>query len=111
MDTPQMEPVLVEVPSSMSAAIATSINLTCSAEGYPPPTYQWYKDGVLIPGETQSFLYIPETLPSDRGNYSCEASNIRGQMSSDSARVDISGGYLFEGLYIIVHDSFSAMQV
>ena len=75
----------------MNANIATSINLTCSAEGYPPPTYQWYKDGFALPGETRSFLYIPELLPSERGNYSCEASNTEGQMSSDSARVDISG--------------------
>ena len=86
-----MEPTLVEMPSSMKADIATPINLTCSAEGYPPPTYQWYKDGVIIPSETKSFLYIPEALPSNRGSYSCQAINNRGQMSSDSAKVNISG--------------------
>ena len=91
MNTPQAEPSLIEMPTNMSANIAAPVNLSCSAEGYPPPTYQWFKDGVAIPGETRSFLYIPELLPRERGSYSCEASNVRGQISSDYARVDISG--------------------
>ena len=91
MNIPQMGPTLVEMPFSMDAEIATAVNLTCSAIGYPPPIYQWYKDGVIIPGETKSFLYIPETLPSDRGDYSCRAYNSIGQISSTSARVNISG--------------------
>ena len=64
-DIPQTEPNLVVMPTSMSANIATSVNLTCSAEGYPPPTYQWFKDGELLPGETKRFLYIREVLPSE----------------------------------------------
>lgn len=88
---PQVEPTLVETPSSVKANIVTPVNLTCSAEGYPPPTYQWYKDGEIIPGEMKSFLYIPEMLPSDRGSYSCQAINSRGQMSSDTAQVNITG--------------------
>ena len=87
----QSEPTLIEMPSSMKAEIATPINLTCLAEGYPPPAYQWYKDGMIVPGETKSFFYIPEALPSDRGSYSCQAINKRGQMSSGLANVNISG--------------------
>ena len=86
-----MQPNLTETPVSMEASIASPVNLTCSAEGYPPPTYQWYKDGVAVPGATQSFLYIPELLPDDRGAYVCKANNTVGQMTSDYARVDISG--------------------
>ena len=91
LEIPHTVPNLTQTPLNENADIATSINLTCSAEGYPPPTYQWYKDGLALPGETRPFLYIPELLPSERGSYLCEASNIEGQMSSDSTRVDISG--------------------
>ena len=73
------------------SALATSINLTCTAEGNPVPTYQWYKDGVLIPRETQSFLYIPKILPEDRGNYSCKAINTLGNRTSEQAQLDIPG--------------------
>ena len=90
-DTPQTEPNLTEMPRSTETSIASPVNLTCSAEGYPPPTYQWYKDGVAVSGATQSYLYIPELLPGDRGAYVCKANNTIGQMSSDYAKVDIFG--------------------
>ena len=40
-----------------------SINLTCMAEGHPTLTYEWYKDGELLLGETQSILHISEPSP------------------------------------------------
>ena len=95
MNIPQMEPALVEMPSSISADVATTVNLSCLAEGYPPPTYQWYKDREVIRGETKSFLYISETLPNNRGSYSCQAYNTRGQTSSDSATINVPGKLLF----------------
>ena len=87
----QTKPVLVEVPSNITVNIATAVNLSSIAQGYPPPTYQWYKDGEVIAGEMKSFLYIAETLPNNRGRYSCQAYNNRGQTSSDSAVITISG--------------------
>ena len=67
------------------------MNLTCLADGYPPPAYEWYKDGVRIPGEFNSYHYIPEALPDKRGNYSCKVVNSEGQIESDPIKVIISG--------------------
>ena len=67
-----VEPEIKQPPSNTTTDLATPINLTCTAEGHPAPTYEWYKDGVLIPGEIQPFLYISEPLPEDRGNYTCK---------------------------------------
>lgn len=86
-----MKPALVEVPSSITVDIATAVNLSCIAQGYPPPTYQWYKDGEVVAREVKSFLYIAETLPNKRGSYLCQAYNSRGQTSSDPAVISISG--------------------
>ena len=91
MGIEQTEPNLIEMPVGKDGNIASPVNLSCSAVGYPPPSYQWYKDGVPIPGETQAVLYIPELLPSDRGDYVCRANNTVGEMSSDFARVEIPG--------------------
>lgn len=91
MNIPHVEPALVQMPASMNTDIAAAVNLTCFADGYPPPSYQWFKDGVVIPGERKPLLYITEALPGDRGNYSCKASNSRGATISNLATVNIPG--------------------
>ena len=98
-----MEPVLVEMPSSISVNAAAAVNLSCVAQGYPPPTYQWYKDGVVIPGEAKSFLYIMETMPDNRGSYSCQAYNGRGRIISDSATVNIYGNCVILSLTTLLY--------
>ena len=84
-------PVIQRPPASVAIDLIAPINLTCTAEGSPAPSYRWFKDGVLIPGERQSFLYIQETSPQDRGNYTCVATNGQGQTESDPAKLNIPG--------------------
>ena len=67
------------------------MNLSCIATGVPPPEYTWFKDGVLIPGETQPFFYIPEVQPTDRGSYRCKATNSEGEVTSEVAALTIPG--------------------
>ena len=84
-------PNIMQPPLTMISDLANPINLTCNASGSPAPTYEWYKDGILIPGEQSPFLYIAEVLPNDRGNYSCRAVNINGQRFSAPALLTIPG--------------------
>ena len=84
-------PNITQPPLTMTSELANPINLTCTAKGNPAPTYEWYKDGILIPGENLPFLYIAEVLPNDRGNYSCRAVNINGQKVSEYALLTIPG--------------------
>lgn len=67
------------------------LTLPCQAEGNPIPMYEWYKDGILIPGAIRPYLLIHEALPDERGNYSCKATNSEGTIESDSTRVSIPG--------------------
>ena len=68
------------------------IHLNCTAKGNPAPTYEWYKDGVLIPDKIESLLYIHEPSPEDRGNYTCKAINSEGETDeSKPAMLDIAG--------------------
>ena len=71
--------------------LAASVSLTCTAEGHPAPSYEWYKDDVLVLGEIRSVLYIPELSPRDRGNYTCKAINSEGGIVSQPAKLDIQG--------------------
>lgn len=88
---PATEPNITSPPENITAQLVQPINLTCEADGYPAPTYKWYKDGQLIPGETLPYLYIPEASPESRGSYSCEAVNPGGQVSSNLAQIAIPG--------------------
>uniref|UniRef100_A0A4X2LWV9 Junctional adhesion molecule A n=1 Tax=Vombatus ursinus TaxID=29139 RepID=A0A4X2LWV9_VOMUR len=80
----------VSIPSS--ATIGNRVVLTCSEEdGSPPPQYQWFKDGILMPldpKKTRAFINSSYTIDSktgelvfeplsafDTGEYSCQAYN------------------------------------
>ena len=86
-----ISPEIRQPPENTVTDLATSVSLTCTAKGHPAPSYEWYKDDILVPGETRSVLYIPELLPRDRGNYTCKAINSEGGIVSQSAKLDIQG--------------------
>ncbi|XP_022190534.1 mucosa-associated lymphoid tissue lymphoma translocation protein 1 [Nilaparvata lugens] len=47
------------------------MQLECTASGIPVPTYQWYKDGILLEDQTTSFLLIEEFGGDHCGEYYC----------------------------------------
>ena len=62
--------------------IGHPLQLTCTATGAPPPTYQWFKDLLpLSPSPSVSVdsvsgrLYIGSTYASHTGRYTCTATN------------------------------------
>ena len=85
-------PMISQPPENTTTQLGQEIHLNCTAEGHPAPTYEWYKDGVLIPDKIESVLYIPEPSPEDRGNYTCKAINSEGKTdASRPAKLDIAG--------------------
>uniref|UniRef100_A0A5F8H9G9 Junctional adhesion molecule A n=1 Tax=Monodelphis domestica TaxID=13616 RepID=A0A5F8H9G9_MONDO len=94
----------VNIPSS--ATIGHRVILTCSeGEGSPPPDYQWYKDGALMPldpkknrafsnssytinSKTGELVFDPLTA-FDSGEYSCQVNNGVGTaMRSEAIRME-----------------------
>ncbi|MBO7390905.1 MAG: hypothetical protein J6U77_00210, partial [Verrucomicrobia bacterium] len=51
-------------------------------------SYQWYKDGELIPGATNSVLEINEVIGEDYGRYSVAVSNANGETLSYAAYLE-----------------------
>ncbi|XP_071588862.1 junctional adhesion molecule A [Heliangelus exortis] len=109
------EVTLVQVPPSKpvahvpsSATIGSRAVLRCSeGEGSPPPTFRWYKDGVLLPPDPRtspifrnsSYTLDPTTgdlifdplSGFDTGDYNCEATNNVGPpQESDVFRLEAS---------------------
>ncbi|XP_077981249.1 contactin-4-like [Glandiceps talaboti] len=77
-------------------SIVQSAYLECEADGYPRPTYSWYKDGRLINILDDTRLTLMEgiltiTEPTsnvDKGNYQCYAENEFGIVISRVASLD-----------------------
>jgi hypothetical protein len=65
----------------------TWFDLSLGAVGDGPISYQWFKDGVALAGETNSVLHVENIAPDHAGLYAVESRNEFG--SSLPARAQI----------------------
>ena len=80
---------IIAQPRSQSVLVGT--NVTFSVEVSNPTTvyYQWLKNGVDIPGATDSEYSLFNVQPSDAGNYSVFASTELGGTTSSNAVLQV----------------------
>lgn len=88
-DPPPFAPVLLEQPLPQSVFAGDQIRLTIKARGYPLPSFQWFRDGVLLPGATSSVLAVPNVRAADAGSYTVTALNPQGAVRSAPAQVTV----------------------
>ena len=89
----QTRPVILHSPANTTKPLFAAVNLTCVADGYPLPVFQWYRNGLLIPNAVQAFYYIDQVTPDLRGYYTCEAINGQGAVTSHPGLVAISSEF------------------
>lgn len=75
-------PLISDQSGSETVLVGESVNLSVIATGTPDPTYQWYKDGDAIVGETTDTLSLTISESSD-GSYTCTVTNVGGTDTSD----------------------------
>ncbi|HEY5551948.1 MAG TPA: immunoglobulin domain-containing protein [Opitutaceae bacterium] len=75
-------PVFIREPIWPIATIGSAISLTAVVTGDGPLTYQWFKNGVAIPGATSPFYHISSVSSSDSAVYLVKATNPGGTTSS-----------------------------
>jgi hypothetical protein len=80
-------PVISMQPVSQSAFIGSNVTFSVSAVGGGPLSYRWRKDGITIPGQTNSVLQLFSVQPSMGGNYSVvvTAQTPEGRLSTISS--------------------------
>lgn len=86
-----IKPAIVVQPASVSVAPGQVANFSVTATGTGPLSYQWYKNGVAIPGATSSTYTTPATSAGDNGAvFTVTVSNAAGSGTSNPAILTIS---------------------
>ena len=80
--------VIITHPQDELVSISDSVNFTCEASGSSPISYRWLYNGNYImeyPGHIEGVttLMIVDVIVTDWGMYSCEASNIVNDVTSN----------------------------
>ena len=76
-------------PLSTSVAAGAALALTSTATGTAPITYQWSKNGAIIPGATSSALSFSSIQSTDAGTYLVSATNSVGTIVSSNATLTV----------------------
>jgi hypothetical protein len=84
-------PEFVTKPEAQTLAPGQTLTLSAAAEGTGPLSYQWRRDGVLLPGATMKNLTISPADAVDTGYYDVVASNGCGVTTSVAVPVRIGG--------------------
>jgi sugar lactone lactonase YvrE len=85
-------PVTITVqPRDVVVNLANPLELSVTATGSAPLTYQWRKDGVEIPSATARTYSIPVVDLSSGGYYDVVVTNAAGSVLSEPALVEING--------------------
>lgn len=81
-------PALVSPLFAVNAAAGDPVTLSATFSGFPPPSYVWSKDGVVVAGATESsYSFIASS--STAGSYTVTAQNSAGSASS-TAQVSVA---------------------
>jgi hypothetical protein len=79
------QPLAITVqPVGAAVTAGASYTLTATAVGRPAPTYQWYLNGTIISGATNSSYAIAAATGADSGIYTVVANNTSGDSVTSS---------------------------
>ncbi|XP_030649970.1 protogenin A [Chanos chanos] len=78
-------PALVEWPESLTRPRAGTARFVCQAEGFPPPSITWLKNGERVHSNGRIKMYnsklvINQIIPEDDAIYQCQAENDLGSV-------------------------------
>uniref|UniRef100_A0A8C7NP14 B-cell receptor CD22 n=1 Tax=Oncorhynchus mykiss TaxID=8022 RepID=A0A8C7NP14_ONCMY len=85
----------VSVSPSGEIVEGSLVTLTCSSDANPPvDKYTWYKKNIASPKASGQSYSITSISSEDRGDYYCEAMNIRGTETSIPVHINVMCKYV-----------------
>lgn len=82
--------VINSQPVSQTACVGGSAVFSVAASGSGTVTYQWKKNGTVIPGETSSTLTVSPVAVSDAASYAVAVSSSCGTTESNTASLAVT---------------------
>lgn len=79
-------------PISVVAGVGSDLFLSVQADGTPPLSYQWYKNGVALEGAAKASYFAGNVSSDNIGAYTVIVSNDFGQIESNEAQVTVGTG-------------------
>lgn len=81
---PRAEPVIRIAPDNTIGFVGQPVSLGVIATGAEPLTYQWFKKGAPLAGQTNTVLTIASAALSSAGEYYVRVTNPLGEVNSPS---------------------------
>jgi hypothetical protein len=85
------DPRIVTQSPDQPFVVRDTITLGVVAAGTGSLSYQWWKDGLELTGETAPSLTVSNARPSDAGNYTVTVVNSQGSVTSRPIRLRLPG--------------------
>ncbi len=84
-------PTIIIQPADQIATAGQPVRFVVAASGDPPLSYQWKKNGVIIPGATAASFAIPAAIAPDCGaNFTVVVANGTGSITSTRATLTVT---------------------
>ena len=93
-------PLMVTLSSHGAQIAGEDHTLTCmvTGGGIMTPTYQWFRNGSVLSGQTSATLSFSPLRQTDSGSYFCEAIRSSTTVRSTNMTITVEGitcGYLY----------------
>lgn len=83
------KPVITLQPVNQAVAIGSEVAFAVAATGTAPLIYQWYKNGVLLPGQNGSTLVVSNVQLSDAASFYVIITNAFGDVQSNTITLTV----------------------
>ena len=83
-------PMIVQEPAPLLVGVTGTASFQALAYGAPPLAYQWLKNGVAVPGATNTSLVMANVQASQAGGYALAVTNLYGAATSQVAVLTVS---------------------
>ena len=83
LDVVDVPPLITQQPNPVKTDPGTRVRFEVTAYGTPPLTYQWYKNGKELGGQTGTSMILEVVSQDNEGQYSVEVSNTVRSVTSN----------------------------
>lgn len=97
-------PVGVQIKGDNQATMGQAVQINCSVDSFPVPTFVWKFNGTVLLGETKQCYVIQSFEDKNSGIYTCEAfNNVTGVKNTASFNLGVKGKDHAPVYIVIIH--------